>query len=41
LKVYSLRGVWRAYDLVTPSFRLSPHELEYPQTVIPDKKLSG
>jgi len=39
-RVYSLRRVWRAYDLIAPSLGLSPHELEYPQTVEPDSKLS-
>ena len=39
-KVYSLRRVWRALDIIKPSLGLSPHEIEYPQTVLPDKKLS-
>lgn len=39
-KVYSTRRVWRAYDIIAPSLKMSPHEMEYPQTVVPDKKLS-
>ena len=39
-KVYSLRREWRAFDLIAPSLGLSPHEMEYPQTVVPDKKLT-
>lgn len=39
-RVYSLRRVWRALDLIAPSLNLSPHDLEYPQTVVPDEKIS-
>ncbi|HPJ26919.1 MAG TPA: C69 family dipeptidase [Synergistaceae bacterium] len=38
--VYNTRRVWRAYDLMAPSLKLSPHETEYPLTVKPDAKLS-
>lgn len=38
--VYSTRRIWRALDLVAPSLGLGPHEIEYPQTVVPDRKLT-
>lgn len=36
----SARREWRALDLVAPSLGLNPHEVVYPQTVKPERKLS-
>ncbi|MCR4403471.1 MAG: C69 family dipeptidase [Firmicutes bacterium] len=38
--VYSTRREWRAFDLVAPSLKLSPHDTRFPLSVKPERKLT-
>ncbi len=39
-RLYSTRREWRAFDLVAPSLKLSPHDTRFPLSVKPERKLT-